>query len=176
VAIEGIRSSSDEFKVPRESSIWLRSSTTCDEPWASSPAEVFKIHGHLQQSMDGSVGLRLGCRGAPADWAGRKELLGEPLGAIQKQLEELGSPQVITARSSCYRMFKDHASAMPVESLWTVLDRVGPPSSAKAASSTVVAIHDACTTRHETDIQDSVRQSRGARQGGQTPDSRWRIC
>lgn len=124
----------------------------------SSPGEVVKIYEHLQQSIEGGVELILGCCGAPADWAGRKELFGETIGEIQKQWEELGSPQVITACSSCCRMFKDHASAMPVESLWTVLDRVGLPASDNPASSTVVAIHDACTTRHESDIQESVRQ------------------
>ena len=72
----------------------------------------------------------LGCCGAPADWAGRKELFGETLAALRQQWEGLGSPQVITACSSCYRMFKDYASEMPVESLWTVLDRVGLPASA----------------------------------------------
>jgi len=128
---------------------------------ASSPGQVFDIYQHLQQSIAGGVGLMLGCCGAPADWAGRKDLFGETLAAIQKQWEELGSPQVITACSSCYRMFKDHAPSMPVESLWTVLDRVGLPASAAPASSTLVAIHDACTTRHENEIQDSVRHLLG---------------
>jgi Fe-S oxidoreductase len=128
---------------------------------ASSPGQVFDIYQHLQQSMAGGVGLMLGCCGAPAEWSGRKELFGETLAAVQKQWEELGSPQVITACSSCYRMFKDHAGAMPVESLWTVLDRVGLPPSAAPASSTLVAIHDACTTRHDDDIQESVRHLLG---------------
>jgi glutamate synthase (NADPH) small chain len=124
---------------------------------ASSPSEVFKIYQHLQQSLEGGVGLMLGCCGAPAEWAGRKELFDETLGALQTQWAELGSPQVITACSSCYRMFTDHAPAMPVESLWTVLDRVGLPASASPAPSAAVAIHDACTTRHDTAIQESVR-------------------
>jgi Fe-S oxidoreductase len=128
---------------------------------ASSPGAVSQIYEHLGQSLDGGVGLMLGCCGAPADWAGRKELFGETLAAVRKQWEELGSPQVITACSSCYRMFRDHAPEMAVESLWTVLDRVGLPATAPTASSTVVAIHDACTTRHDTEIQDSVRHLLG---------------
>lgn len=124
---------------------------------ASSPGQVFEVYEHLRQSLEGGVGLMLGCCGAPADWAGRKELFGETLAALRQQWEGLGSPQVITACSSCYRMFKDYASAMPVESLWTVLDRVGLPPSAAPVSSATVAIHDACTTRHDDDIQESVR-------------------
>ena len=50
---------------------------------------------------------------------------------------------------------------MPVESLWTVLDRVGLPPSAAPASSALVAIHDPCTTRYENHIQDAVRHLLG---------------
>jgi NADPH-dependent glutamate synthase beta subunit-like oxidoreductase len=128
---------------------------------ASSPGQVFAVYEHLQKSLEGGVGLILGCCGAPADWAGQKELFNGTLAAIQKQWTDLGSPHVITACSSCYRMFKDHAAAMPVESLWTVLDRVGLPPSVAPANSTVVAIHDPCTTRNDTDIQDSVRHLLG---------------
>jgi NADPH-dependent glutamate synthase beta subunit-like oxidoreductase len=128
---------------------------------ASSPRQVFKIYQHLQQSLAGGVGLMLGCCGAPAEWSGRQELFGETLAAARQQWEELGSPQVIAACSSCYRMFKDHAPAMPVESLWTVLDRIGLPASAAPATTATVAIHDACTTRHDEEIQESVRHLLG---------------
>jgi NADPH-dependent glutamate synthase beta subunit-like oxidoreductase len=77
---------------------------------ASSPAEVFTIYQHLQQSLEGGVGLMLGCCGAPAEWSGRQELFGESLAAMQQQWAELGSPQVITACSSCYRIFTDHGA------------------------------------------------------------------
>jgi Fe-S oxidoreductase len=103
----------------------------------------------------------LGCCGAPAEWSGRQELFGESLAAMQQQWAELGSPQVITACSSCYRIFTDHAPAMPVESLWTVLDRVGLPAVAAPATAPTVAIHDACTTRHDGAIQESVRHLLG---------------
>jgi len=125
---------------------------------ASSPGHVFQIYEHLQQSIEGGVGLILGCCGAPAEWAGRKEIFGDAIGLVRQQWEELRSPRIITACSSCYRMFKDHAPAMPVESLWTVLDRVGLPSSAAPASSALIAIHDPCSTRYETNIQDAVRR------------------
>jgi Fe-S oxidoreductase len=128
---------------------------------ASAPEHVFRIYGHLQQRLAGGVGLMLGCCGAPAEWAGRKQLFNETLAETQNQWQSLGSPQVITACSSCYRMFKDHAPDMPVESLWTVLDRVGLPQPVASPASTTVAIHDSCTTRYETEMQDSVRNLLG---------------
>jgi len=125
---------------------------------ASSPEQVLRVYEHLQKSLEGGVGLILGCCGAPAEWAGRRETFHDAICLVRTQWEQLGSPPVITACSSCYRMFKDHAPAMPIESLWTVLDRVGLPSSAAPASSAAVAIHDPCTTRYEHDLQDAVRR------------------
>jgi glutamate synthase (NADPH) small chain len=124
---------------------------------ASSPDQVFQIYGHLQKSIQGGVGLMLGCCGAPANWSGRRELFDQTIAEIQKQWQGLGSPRIITACSSCYQMFKRYAPAMPIESLWTVLDKVGLPSSASQCMTKTVAIHDACTTRHDTDVQDGVR-------------------
>ena len=128
---------------------------------ASSPEQVFQIYEHLRRSMEGGVGLILNCCGAPAEWGGRKEIFENALGAVRKQWEDLGSPRVITACSSCYRMFKSFNPNMPIESLWTVLDRVGLPASAASTASTVVAVHDACSTRYENDIQDAVRNLLG---------------
>ena len=70
---------------------------------ASSPNQVFRLYEHLQQKLEGGVGLMLGCCGAPADWSGRENLFKETIAAVQKQWQGLGSPQVITACSSCYR-------------------------------------------------------------------------
>ncbi len=128
---------------------------------ASSPGQVFQLYEHLRQHLEGGVGLILGCCGAPAEWAGRKKTFDDTIGQVRAQWEELGSPPVITACSSCYRMFKDHAPAMPVESLWTVLDQVGLPPSAAPGSAALVAIHDPCTTRYEDDLQDAVRRLLG---------------
>jgi len=128
---------------------------------ASSPGQVFRIYEHLRQSIAGGVGLILNCCGAPAEWGGRKELFENTLGAVLEQWEDLGSPRIITACSSCYRMFKDHAPAAIVESLWTVLDRVGLPPSATRTVSAPVAVHDACSTRYEEDIQNGVRNLLG---------------
>lgn len=122
----------------------------------SSPEQVARVYEHLRQTISGGVGLVLGCCGAPAAWAGQQELFGKTLAAFSEQWKQMGSPQVITACSSCYRMFKDNLPDLPLESLWTVLDRVGLPQSTSAKVNTV-AIHDPCTTRYDTDIQDSVR-------------------
>ncbi|MBS1161183.1 MAG: hypothetical protein H6R15_3602 [Proteobacteria bacterium] len=124
---------------------------------ASSPEHVENTYAHLCATIDGGVGLLLGCCGAPAQWAAREDLFTESREAFASEWRRLGQPTVITACSSCFRMFTDHQPEVPVQSLWSVLERVGLPAGASPRAATL-AIHDPCTTRHETAIQGSVRR------------------
>jgi len=99
----------------------------------------------------------LGCCGAPAQWAARSDLFAETRAAFAAEWRRLGSPPVVTACSSCFRMFGDHQPEVPVESLWWLLDRIGLPPGAAPEVATL-AIHDPCTTRDDTGIQVSVRR------------------
>lgn len=125
---------------------------------ASSPQHVKKIYEYLCKKIDGGVGLMLACCGAPANWAGQEDLFKETMGKIEANWRELGSPQIITACPSCFAMMK-HNTGMPVEMLYTTLQRIGLPAEAgKAITPQKLAIHDSCTTRHDAELQDGVRQ------------------
>lgn len=124
---------------------------------ASSPDHVASVYAHLCSTIDDGVGLMLGCCGAPAQWAGREDLFAEMRETFAAEWRRLGRPLVVTACSSCYRMFADHQPEVAVESLWSVLERIGIPQGALSGVKTL-AIHDPCTTRHEPVIQDSVRR------------------
>ncbi|MBI5784421.1 MAG: 4Fe-4S dicluster domain-containing protein [Rhodocyclales bacterium] len=123
---------------------------------ASSPDHVARIYAHLCARVPGGVGLMLGCCGAPAHWAARNDLFAETRAEFRAEWQRLGKPPVVTACSSCYRMFADHSPDLPVESLWTLLERIGLPDSIGVPSR--LTIHDPCTTRHEHDIHASVRR------------------
>jgi Fe-S oxidoreductase len=123
---------------------------------ASSPQAVRKMYEYLCEKQDGGVGLMLGCCGAPANWAGQEKLFQETLGKTEDNWRALGRPQVITACPTCYSMFYHNLPDMPVETLWTLLDRIGPPSGTEAAPRRL-AVHDSCTVRHEPQIHASVR-------------------
>lgn len=124
---------------------------------ASSPDHVARLYAHLCSTIEGGVGLMLGCCGAPAQWAGREDLFAEMRAAFVAEWERLGRPLVVTACSSCFRMFADHQPAVPLESLWSVLARSDLPADIRQNIQTL-AIHDPCTTRHETAIQNGVRR------------------
>jgi Fe-S oxidoreductase len=85
-------------------------------------------------------------------------LFQETLENLKRDWRDLGSPKVITACPTCFSMFKHHLAEIPVETLYTLLARIGLPDGAgKAVTPQKLAIHDSCTTRHDTQLQDSVR-------------------
>jgi glutamate synthase (NADPH/NADH) small chain len=125
---------------------------------SSSPHHVARIYGHLQEKIPGGVGLHLGCCGAPADWAGRLDLFEAALKEVARTWAELGSSRIITACSSCYRVFQEHLPDAKVESLWPLLTDVGLPEPSQPSVRRVMAVHDPCATRSGGHIHDAVRE------------------
>jgi NADPH-dependent glutamate synthase beta subunit-like oxidoreductase len=125
---------------------------------ASSPHHVASIYAYLRDVIEGGVGLLLGCCGAPAAWAGQEELFHRTLQVMAEDWQRMGKPRIITACSSCYRIFKDNLPDLPVESLWTVLDNSELPWVRTDIKPQTMAIHDPCTARHDKDVQQSIRR------------------
>ncbi|MCB8983423.1 MAG: 4Fe-4S dicluster domain-containing protein [Ardenticatenaceae bacterium] len=123
----------------------------------SAPGQVTAVYDYLQAHLSGGVGLMLGCCGAPADWAGRNDLHTETLSQFQANYDELGRPKVVLACSSCFQTFKARLPEVELVSLYTVLEEKGLPETAVPLPADAIAIHDPCTTRYETAVQDSVR-------------------
>ncbi|HTY23999.1 MAG TPA: FAD-dependent oxidoreductase, partial [Desulfomonilaceae bacterium] len=124
----------------------------------SSPDHVKKAYNYLTDRLDGGVGLMLRCCGAPADWAGREASLSQVLNSFRAEWLGMGSPELILACSSCYALFKAHLPEARLVSLWEVFDRHGLPQTDAELGSSVLAIHDPCTSRHEAQVQESVRR------------------
>ncbi len=126
---------------------------------ASAPDHVKKTYGFLCEELEGGVGLMLRCCGAPAEWSGRAELFSDTFSDIVAQWQEMDRPQIILACSTCYEVFKTHLPQASVISLWEVLDSSALPDvlGEGAVRGRALAVHDACSTRHEKHIQESVR-------------------
>jgi glutamate synthase (NADPH/NADH) small chain len=124
----------------------------------SDPGHVEATYDYLCDTLPGGVGLWLGCCGAPAEWAGRTDLMGASLADFAAEYDNLGKPTLVLACSTCYQVFKTHLPDVDIVSLWEVFDRRGLPDGAGAALSGVVSIHDPCTTRHEPEMHEGIRR------------------
>jgi NADPH-dependent glutamate synthase beta subunit-like oxidoreductase len=124
---------------------------------ASAPEHVLKTYGFLRQQLSGGVGLLLDCCGAPAEWAGRQVMFAQGLDRLDSILRQLGSPTVVVACATCYRIFRERWPDREIASLWTVLDGLELPETSGNKDIWQVCVHDPCAARAEKAVQDSVR-------------------
>ena len=130
----------------------------CQLP-ASCPEHVEKAYRYLLSYKSGGVGLMLGCCGAPADWAGRRDMALENVERIRGAWEESGKPVFIMACTSCMNVFERYLPEIKIASLWEMIDDCGLPTAAIGrADGSALHIHDACGARHNGKVQDSVRR------------------
>jgi glutamate synthase (NADPH/NADH) small chain len=125
---------------------------------ASAPDHVERTYAYLTDNLSGGVGLMLACCGAPAAWAGRRELFQDVLGAFVRTWEQMGRPRVIVACPTCSLMFKESLPDVSAVSLWEVMDAEGIPAGSPQGRGAALALHDSCTARAAPEIQDSVRR------------------
>lgn len=121
---------------------------------ASSPAVISKAYRHLTSSLEGGVGILLGCCGIVARWAGRERLFLETQEMLRGEWAGMGKPMIITACPTCQKtLAKDFGE---VRDICSVLLDIGLPPGYKGGESYM--IHDACGARDETEARESVRR------------------
>lgn len=120
------------------------------------PDHVSSVYAHLRSRLTGGTGLMVRCCGVPAKWAAQDDLFRQAIGEVEKDWDSLGRPVMIVACPTCYRTFQEHLPGVEVVSLWEMLVDIGPASDQRRFDQTL-AVHDPCTARHETSMQDAVR-------------------
>ncbi len=124
---------------------------------ASAPEHVEKTYALLRTTFSENTGLMLRCCGAPADWAGRDDLLSNARDDFNRRYSELGRPPLIVACPSCQRMLSSHFPDVKTISLWEVLASDSIQLAQKKSASSTVALHDSCATRHDSALHENVR-------------------
>jgi len=103
----------------------------------------------------------LGCCGAPAYWAGREDLFTAAMADVRQVWEEMGSPTVITACSTCRSLFTERIPEMETRSIWDVMEETGlpggSPALAERLTGSTVSVADPCITRKDPETRASVR-------------------
>ena len=116
---------------------------------------ISPCYDYLQENL-GDVGLFLGCCGAPADWAGQEKLYNETMAELLAKWEEMGEPTMIVGCTTCEQQFKAAKPDMKIVNLWQVFAEHGLPDVERHPQT--VAVHDACTARHDIEVHNAVRK------------------
>lgn len=128
----------------------------CQLP-ASYPEYVEKAYIYLLSRIKEGVGIILGCCGAPADWAGRQDLMLNSIEKLRNAWDKMGKPTFILACSSCCSIFEKYLPDIPFISLWEIFESYGLPETAQDGKNHALNVHDACSTRHKKSIHKSLR-------------------
>ena len=80
---------------------------------ASYPDYVEKSYQYLVSEMQEGVGLMLCCCGAPADWAGRQDLMEQNIERFKAVWNDMGKPTFVLACSSCCGIFEKYLPEIP---------------------------------------------------------------
>jgi Fe-S oxidoreductase len=124
---------------------------------ASSPEYVEKAYKYLLSRIKEGVGIMLGCCGAPADWAGRRDLMEKSIERLRNAWDEMGKPTFILACSSCCGIFEKYLPEIHFISLWEIFESYGLPETSQNGKNHILNVHDACSTRHNKNIHESLR-------------------
>ena len=124
---------------------------------ASSPKVVRAAYEDLAARLSGGAGLMLGCCGVIADWAGQTEVFTKAIEKLSSAWESLGSPEVIAGCPTCYMVLSKAIPGMSIKGIWDILEDLGLPERHAMGMGKTLAVQDACTTRFEGSIQNSIR-------------------
>lgn len=123
---------------------------------ASDPEYVTQSYRFLLKHFPGT-GLMLNCCGAPAEWAGDEPVHGRVIEKIREDWITLGQPSVIFACPTCKLMFQKHLPGITGEFLYRVMAEKGLQV-LNQFRGTTASVFDPCASRHESPVQQSVRE------------------
>ena len=89
------------------------------------PEQTLRLYDRMLE-LEPATGIWLDCCAAPAHWAGQDgRIFGDARLALQKIWDSMGRPRVLTACSTCLKMFREHLPEIEVASVWTGLPWTG---------------------------------------------------
>ena len=127
----------------------------CNLP-AYSPSLVIKTYDYLREKLPGT-GLIMRCCGAPSHGLGIHSMFQEIMGGLEHEMSKLGASELTVTCPDCYRTLKSATPSFRLKPLWEVLAETGIPQPPQSGHHTF-SLHDSCTARWETKLQDSARK------------------
>ncbi|MFC2003201.1 (Fe-S)-binding protein [Chloroflexota bacterium] len=121
-----------------------------------SPSLAMVTYDYLRERLPGT-GLILRCCGAPYHGLGMHHNFQEKFIELESEMNKIGATELIVPCPDCFRTLKRTTPKFELKSLWEVLAEIGIPQAPQNGHHTF-SLHDSCTARWETKLQDSVRE------------------
>ncbi|MCF6246393.1 MAG: (Fe-S)-binding protein [Desulfobacula sp.] len=118
------------------------------------PDNTLKTYQYLQKHIN-NIGIVLDCCTKPSRDLGRRDHFSKMFCQLKGCLLKNGINTVIVACPSCYDIFNSHAPEFSVETIYEIMAGKGLENECVVSGD--VTIHDPCSVRFETNIQESVR-------------------
>ncbi|AHJ12171.1 putative 4Fe4S cluster binding protein [Sulfurospirillum multivorans DSM 12446] len=123
-----------------------------------SPSLVHSVFSYLRSKCSG-IGIIQQCCGTPTRMMGDMAQFKMYHSQLERDLEKMGATTVVTACENCFMSIKTYAPHIKIVSLYSLLEQIGLPESAKERHKNApkMALHDPCPTRYEKEIHKDVR-------------------
>ncbi|MFH0784407.1 MAG: 4Fe-4S dicluster domain-containing protein [Pseudomonadota bacterium] len=118
------------------------------------PDQTKRLYDQLL-ALEPATGIWSDCCGAPAHWAGRNEEFSAVLARLEANWQAMGRPRLLTACSTCLKIFRDHLPQIEAVSVWVLL---AEQPIEKAQSRHALALSDPCTARNDVTTRNAVRR------------------
>lgn len=119
------------------------------------PGKVMALFEHIQKSIP-YLGIVLDCCTKPSHDLGRDTHFRAMFFEMKEYMLSHGIKNILVACPNCYKVFSQYGGELKVKTVYEHLAKTALPPTENISAS--VTIHDPCSTRHETDIQQAVRQ------------------
>lgn len=121
----------------------------------ASPDTTRQIFALLGKEIP-NLGIVLDCCTKPSHDLGRDAYFQTMFGDMRRFLVYHQVRKVLPACPGCYRIFSDYGAPLQVETIYEVMAKSGTAGRQKVSG--VVAVHDPCVTRYESEIHEAVRR------------------
>ncbi|MEN8188700.1 MAG: (Fe-S)-binding protein [Thermodesulfobacteriota bacterium] len=119
---------------------------------------VLTLYDHLLE-INPAMGIVLDCCTKPSHDLGCSDDFSSRFEGLLQMLIKRGVTTVLTACPSCYKVFKEYGDGLKTVSIYELLAGAGR-NPVKAEGT--VTVHDSCSTRFETSLQQAVRSLIGS--------------
>lgn len=114
-----------------------------------------QVFEHIQKTIP-NVGIVLDCCNKPSHDLGQEDYFHAMFGELRTYLRENGVKNILVGCPNCLQVFSEYAQEFETRTIYEFLNDTDLPETGHGSG--VVTVHDACVSRMDSSVHDSVRE------------------